>query len=229
MSDPYWRKFERGFNAMARRERAVSLLAVLALIYLLWTLILLAPVSANIEKLRLQKQTLDNRILDLEAQERVYRQVASQDPNAASKREMNHLQQRLEALDKELQALAVGLVPAERLPQVLHDVIPNTGDLMLLGLQTLPVQKLTITGADTATNEGVQMVQAHQQVDVYRHTVELKVRGSYFTVAEYLKQLEALPWRFYWDKLDYQVDSYPQAIATMQVYTLSAGEGLLGE
>ncbi len=227
MSNLDWRKFEERFNAMAKRERAVSLLAVLALIYLLWTLVLLAPVSRNIEELRMQKQTFDSRILDLEAQERIYRQLASQDPNAASKREMERLQQRLDALDKELQALAVGLVPADRLPQVLHDVISNTGDLTLLGMQTLPVQKLTIT--DTATGEGTQLIQAHQQVDVYRHTVELKVSGRYFAVAEYLKELEALPWRFYWDTLDYQVESWPQAVATLQVYTLSAGEGLLGE
>ena len=243
MVNPYWQQFSDKFNAMSRRERAISLLAVLALLYLLWSLFVLAPVSADIDNLLVQKQTLDSRLLDLQAQERVFTQAASHDPYAASKREIDYLQQRLETLDKELQALAVGLVPAELLPQVLHDVMSNIGDLKLLGMQTLPVQKLTITGAGVDANAAApstaltaaaspskeSLTQVSQQVDVYRHSVELKVRGSYFTVAKYLQELEALPWRFYWDKLDYRVDTWPQAVATLEVYTLSAGEGLLGE
>ncbi len=227
MMNTYWQKFSEKFSAMAQRERAMTLLAVLALIYLLWTLVFLAPVSEDIERLRAQKQTLDSRVLDLQAQEQVFSQTAGTDPNASKKRQIDHLQKRLEALDEDLQALAVGLVPAEMLPQVLHDVLSNTGKLELQGMQTLPVEKLTITGADAAGEQTA--VAANQQVDVYRHGVEVQVSGNYFSIAEYLKELEALPWRFYWDRLDYQVGDYPQAIATLEVYTLSAGEGLLGD
>lgn len=220
-----WRRISHAFNSRAERERVVLLVAFLAVVYLLWWLILLAPVSNRIDALQTQTRTLDTQLTALQAQEQLLRKTASKDPNAAKKREISDLTQRLRALDKELQALAVGLVPADQLPQVLHDVLSNTERLKLLGMQTLPVEKLAITEG-AADNSAAS---AEQQVDVYRHSVEVKVAGGYFVVANYLRELEALDWRFYWDKLDYKIDRYPNAIATIEVYTLSAGEGLLGE
>lgn len=219
-----WQRISDAFNSRAERERVVLLIALLAVVYLLWWLVLLAPVNNRKDALQTQARTLDTQLTALQAQEEAFSESTSQDPNAGKKREINDLTQRLAALDKELQALAVGLVPAVQLPQVLHDVLSNTEQLELLGMQTLPVEKLAIT--EGAADSGAS---AEQQVDVYRHSVELKVAGSYFAVANYLRDLEALEWRFYWDKLDYKRDRYPNAIATLEVYTLSAGEGLLGE
>lgn len=223
----YWQQFATKFDAMSRREQLILLLAILAVIYLLWFLLALGPAEERKEKLRNQVQTLDGRILDLQAQEQVFVQASGLDPNASKKRQVEHLRQQLSALDEELQTLSVGLVPADMLPQVLHDVLATTGDLELLGMQTLPVQRLSITGGDPdVTNEGAE---AAQQVDVFRHAVELKLRGGYFAVSRYLKSLEDLQWRFYWDRLNYEVTDYPSGVATLEVFTLSAGEGLLGE
>jgi MSHA biogenesis protein MshJ len=40
--------------------------------------------------------------------------------------------------------------------------------------------------------------------------------------------LERLPWRFYWQDLNYSVDHYPNAEVILRVYTLSSEEGLFG-
>lgn len=223
----YWQQFANKFDAMSKREQLILLLAVLAVVYLLWFLLALAPAGDRLDKLRKQVDTLDSRMLDLQAQEQVFTQASGLDPNASKKRQVQHLREQLSALDEELQALSVGLVPAEMLPQVLHDVLATTGDLELLGMQTLPVQRLSITGGESdAAAEGAE---AAQQVDVFRHSVELKLRGSYFAVSQYVKALEDLQWRFYWDRLNYEVERYPSGVATLEVFTLSAGEGLLGE
>ena len=225
----YWQLVAERFNGFSKRERAILLLAVLAVIYLVWALFFLNPVSDRIASLTGQQLTAEKRLAELQAQAQVFGQTAGQDPFAGKKRQIDQLRERLTALDQELQTLQVGLVPVDMLPQVLHDVLARTGSVELLGMQTLPVERLAITESDEQPEAGETAERAPQQVDVYRHAVEVQVRGGYFAVADYLRALEQLPWRFYWDRLDYQVDRYPQAVATLEVYTLSAGEGPLGE
>lgn len=225
----YWQMFTDKFNGMSMRERVILLLAVIAVLYLVWTLLFLNPLNNQVDNLQTRQQALENQVRDLQAQEQIFSQASGQNPNASKLRQVEHLRQRLVALDEELQTLAVGLVPADMLPQVLHDVLSSTGELELLGMQTLPVERLSISGEAQSAETGETADAAPQQVDVYRHAVELKVRGSYFAVARYMKALEDLQWRFYWDTLNYQVEQYPLATATLEVYTLSAGEGPLGE
>ena len=47
-------------------------------------------------------------------------------------------------------------------------------------------------------------------------------------VVQFLVALERLPWRFYWQDLNYSVDHYPNAEVILRVYTLSSEEGLFG-
>ena len=44
----------------------------------------------------------------------------------------------------------------------------------------------------------------------------------------YFDSLGKLPWQFYWDDLQYEVDQYPNAIITLEVHTISMSEELLG-
>jgi len=67
-----------------------------------------------------------------------------------------------------------------------------------------------------------------ESVGVYKHSTSLKIKGGYFQVLEYVRRLENLTWRFYWDRMSYSVSTYPQAEIEIRVYTLSAEEGLLG-
>ena len=44
----------------------------------------------------------------------------------------------------------------------------------------------------------------------------------------YLQALEALPWRFFWDSVDYQVIAYPQSTVRLKLHTLSLSEDWIG-
>jgi len=58
--------------------------------------------------------------------------------------------------------------------------------------------------------------------------VELEVSAGYFQLLDLLQRLEALPWRFYWDRLEYRRSDYPRGHIRLRVHTLTAEEGLLG-
>ena len=42
--------------------------------------------------------------------------------------------------------------------------------------------------------------------------MRVELRGGYFAVRDYLKELEEAPWRFSWRSMNYHVDQFPDAV-----------------
>jgi MSHA biogenesis protein MshJ len=80
-------------------------------------------------------------------------------------------------------------------------------NLKLIKLETLPPKGFGSEGKELSW--------------LYRHTLILTLQGDYFSTLNYLKALEALPWRIHWDHIDYNVKNYPIAETRIQIYTLS--------
>jgi MSHA biogenesis protein MshJ len=53
----------------------------------------------------------------------------------------------------------------------------------------------------------------------------LQLEGNYPATRDYLHALEALPWKFFWDDIRYDVTSYPQARITLNIHTLGLQDG----
>ena len=63
---------------------------------------------------------------------------------------------------------------------------------------------------------------------IYRHSVVLQMEGSYHDTLSYLKKLEQLPWRFFWQGVEIEASGYPNTLTTLDVYTRGFREGLVG-
>jgi MSHA biogenesis protein MshJ len=62
----------------------------------------------------------------------------------------------------------------------------------------------------------------------YVHTVELVIDGQYLDILDYLRALEALPWRFNWKVLELATRRYPLNRVTIQLTTLSMDKDWIG-
>ncbi|MFP5393990.1 MAG: type II secretion system protein GspM [Gammaproteobacteria bacterium] len=56
---------------------------------------------------------------------------------------------------------------------------------------------------------------------LYKHGVELTVRGSYLDMVSYMDTLAGMPNRLFWGQANLQVEQYPNACLTLTLYTLS--------
>jgi MSHA biogenesis protein MshJ len=56
---------------------------------------------------------------------------------------------------------------------------------------------------------------------LYRHGVEIAVRGSYLDMIDYMTALESLPTQLFWGGAKLEVEDYPTARLTLTMYTLS--------
>jgi MSHA biogenesis protein MshJ len=56
---------------------------------------------------------------------------------------------------------------------------------------------------------------------LYRHGVQVTVRGSYLDMIDYMASLERLPTQLFWGEARFEVEDYPRAHVTLTLYTLS--------
>jgi MSHA biogenesis protein MshJ len=63
---------------------------------------------------------------------------------------------------------------------------------------------------------------------LYSHGFVMQLKGDYKSTIKYFERLSALPWRFHWDELRYEVGDYPSAIITLEVHTVSMAEEWIG-
>ncbi|MBU0744858.1 MAG: hypothetical protein KKE11_05775 [Gammaproteobacteria bacterium] len=91
----------------------------------------------------------------------------------------------------------------------LHDLLNNNNNLVLLQLHNTPPKEVVLPQTNTR---------------VFEHGITIKFLGDYFSTMRYLQAAEKLPWRIFWDKLEYEVTEYPTAEVTIHLHTINATE-----
>lgn len=226
-----WVLLKSRFEAFEMRERLLIVGAVAALVYLLWDFLLLQPMGKEMQIIDARERVARQAIQTTEAEITVLQSIAKKDPNVALRREIDELRGKLASLDEQLDTLAVGLVPAQQLPKIMHNVLSKTGKLTIERLATLPPQELALSAggveppvADANTEAAPP---SQEDVKIYKHSVVLNVTGDFTGVVQYLRELERSDWRFYWESLNYKVTRYPHAQISIRVFTLSSQRGVL--
>lgn len=229
-----WQQLADRLNGLQTRERALIVLSILLGIYLVWDFGFFQPLAKKNADLEMRLTAAQKELVKLSAEEQVFTQGLRNDPGAAKKREIVRLEQELRSLEENLQQLAVGLIAADKLPQVIYEVLQRSTSLKFVGMQTHPAQLLSFN-KQPGSLEGEQetqgvddSVEPERAVGVFKHAVTVSFHGDYFAVIRYLKSLENLEWKIYWNILDYEVDQYPRAHITLEVFTLSTEQGVMG-
>ena len=227
-----WSLLKSRFESFEMRERLLIVGAVAALVYLLWDFLLLQPMGKEMQIIVARERVARQAIQTTEAEITVLQSIAKKDPNIALRSEINELRGKLGSLDEQLDTLAVGLVPAQQLPKVMHNVLSKSGKLTIERLATLPPQEIALSTAVKVeapiAEPAVEAAEPVQQdVKIYKHSVVLNVTGDFAGVVQYLRELEHSDWRFYWESLSYKVTSYPNAKIRIRVFTLSSQRGVL--
>lgn len=228
----YWNLVASRIDALSLRERALVFFSIVAMFYMAWNIMLLSPQQSEANRLKTQLGNLDVQLKSKQDELALFTHLTKTGNLSPAQKKQQALQGELETLNKELSTLSQGLISAEDLPVLLQDVLLNSKGLRLLSVQTLPVESLVLQAEelpdDSSGLDEDYDSEPSSEMGVFKHGTALTIKGSYFQVLNYVRALESLPWRFYWDWLNYSVVEYPNAEIEIRVYTLSAEEGLLG-
>jgi MSHA biogenesis protein MshJ len=211
------------YESLSLRERAMVAMAVLGAAIFLWDRMLMDP-------LRAQKLALDSELANASAAGFTAQSTDLADPRQVSLQQAADLQTRMQNLDAQLRSTASGFVSAEKMVEVLNDVLDRQGRLQLVSIRNLPVVSLAPPKPADPAAETPALPAADTGVGLppYVHPIELVIDGQYADIVEYLEQLEKLPYKFRWSSLELVTAGYPRNRVRIVLSTLSLDSTWLG-
>ncbi len=203
------------FDALSMRERSLVASAALIGTVLLWFAVFFDPLNAQQRALSAELTTLRQSI---QVNALTIQETTAADPALVAQREEDKLKTQLAQVNTQLATKSAGLIPPERMVQVIHDVLSRQHGVTLVSLHNSPVTTLVpATGGPNAPSGGP-----------YVHPVEIVVEGTYLDVLAYLHALESLEWRFYWRLLELESTAYPRNRVRIELSTLSLDKDWIG-
>ena len=219
---PHWEKLVEKIDGMSLRERVLIFAAIAFMLVALTNVLLLDPLLAGQKRLSAQMVQQQEKIKEIRAQIEALLQAKKNDATSPLRQRMGQIKQQLADGDAYLQSSRDRLVQPEKMADLLEQVLKKNGQLQLISLQTLPVAPLI---EKAAKPEGAAAVPANTAAEldkqVFKHGVQITVRGSYLDLLQYLAALEQLPTKMFWGMSRMSVVQYPAAELTLTLYTLS--------
>ncbi len=205
---------EKKIDAMTLRERLLIGVTTLTLVTGLWYVMFLEPLVLEADRKTGELAALEERISVANAS--LEQQVTELAGGSADQRaRIGKLEQQIASINETLGDYAAELIDPAEMTQVLEGVLRNQSALSLVRIRNLPSETLAASEEEDATR-------------FYRHGIEIEVEGSFFAVVDYLNDVEALPWRLYWQILELDVVEYPRNRIRIEVSTLSLDEEWIG-
>lgn len=212
---PQAQQLIKRYQALAPREQKLLQITLHAVVFLLVLMLVLEPGAQELQRQWQATTAAQNETRQLQELLHTLQQQEQPDPDAALRQELAQLASEQALQEQRIAALTDALVsPAQMIP-LLKALLQQDERLQLISLTTLPQQPLQLDNDDTSTL-------------LFRHGLRLQLKATYAGLVDYQQRLDALPWRLYWQMLDYSVQQYPHADVVLELYTFSLNEEVLG-
>jgi MSHA biogenesis protein MshJ len=237
-------------DAMSVRERVMLFCAAAGVVVFILLSFVLTPLYGREKALRTQIAQQRNNIIGIDAEITALVQGYAIDPDAPARARLAVLQGEMVTMTASMRTMEAGLIAPQQIAPLLETMLKSNGRLRLVGLTTLPVRPVNESidapvapaagapGTPAKPPGAAQMLQSVlNPLDLpaaakepsapapipllYRHGVELTVRGNYLDMVSYMDALEGMPVRLIWGKANLTVEEYPNARLTLTMYTLS--------
>jgi len=222
----YWELARTRIDDMSLRERAMIFAAAGFVVISLINSILLDPLLAKQKILSAQVIQQQEKMKELQAAIQSLLQAKRDDESSPLRMRTAQLKQQLQDQDGYLQNRRSRLVEPDKMAGLLKQVLGKNGGLQLVEMKTLPVS-LLIESPQAANGAGQSAAAAHEhdgQKQIFKHGVQISVRGGYLELLRYVSALERMPAQMFWGEVSLNVEQYPYSVLTLTLYTLSLDE-----
>lgn len=225
----YWDRLDARFHALARRERIVIFAGSVAGVLLLGYQFLIDPhvmrQASMARNLAQQQQAL------AELRSAVAAGASRpQDPDAQNRAALQQLLKRVAEAEAEYRRVQAKLVPSDQMATLLETMLSRNRGLRLVSLTTLSTSPVLGKPPARAGDDRKPAPDSAPPPDtggLFKHGVQITVRGGYPELLEYLTQLEKLPQKMYWGRVALATEEYPVSVMQLTIYTISVGKSWL--
>ncbi|WP_426073776.1 type II secretion system protein GspM [Janthinobacterium sp. DSP2-3-3] len=228
-----WQKIALKIDALSVRERAMILGAGAALLIFIVFYLFISPQMARRKALAdtIVQQQQAAAIIDGEVAQKMAAHAG--DPDQQDRIRLERIKQETQQMRHALQSTQNGLVAPERVVPMLQQLLKQQARLQLVSLLTLPSGVMGQGGHAPVAATPAPAPAAAAPAEpapvkapalLYRHGVEVVLRGNYLDMVNYMDALEAMPAHVFWGKVNMKVEQYPSATLNLTLYTLSLDE-----
>ncbi len=203
-------------DGMSLRERALIFAAAAFLLVSLIDSLFLSPLLQQQKRLSSQVVQQQEKMKEIQAQVAALLQAKQAEAHSPQRERILQLQKQIAEGDAYLQDRRDKLVPPEKMASLLEQMLGRNGHLQLVAMTTLPATLFIEQGGEQSKAQA-----AAQERQMYKHGVQITLRGSYADLLQYLTGLEKLPARMFWGEAKMNVAQYPAVELTLTLYTLS--------
>lgn len=207
-------------DALSLRERGMVFIAVMVVLYLVAANVVFGPLRTEHGRIQQDLKTKRNQVQTVEMQTQALVASGAGDINAQNTTKIAALKRQLNELDVAMDTMTSGVVPPKEMAKLVERMLSQNRSLELVKLENLPPALLGDAKSAPA--------QSTTAVQIYKHGMRVQVRGRYLDVVNYLKALEALPWKVFWGEVSLETEKYPSSKVTFVIYTLSRHPGWIG-
>lgn len=247
-----WLKWAGKIDALSVRERVLIALGGVAAIVFVVYFGSIDPANARARTLRASIAQQQSRLAAIDVELGQKLAAARVDPDAAARQRIAVLTADNNALRSSLRTTQKALVPPARMSALLQQMVQQNGRLKLVSLKTLPpagttdgnfaetpadatgpvlpATSLTTTPPGTAAPAPAPAAPTLPPPDdktrplLYRHGVQVVLRGAYGDMVSYMEALERMPAQVFWGRAVLDATEHDKTTLTLTLYTLSLDE-----
>lgn len=207
----YWELTRTKVDAMSTRERAMIFSVAVGLLILLLNALMLDPLLVRQKTISLQMAQQEQETNNLQQAIKTILQAKQDIQHSPLRVRISELKAQLQENENFLKERSARLVEPAQMAALLEQVLSRNDKLQLVELKTLPLSLLLEQKTDAKT----------AAPPVYKHGVQITVRGDYLDLLRYLTALENMPIQMFWGEVSLSVAKHPDSVLTLTVYTLS--------
>lgn len=217
------------FDRLSLRDRAGLVTATAAVMYFVLSFVLVGPDEARSIALKKRIEAQKAELVAVRKDITELSVLLDRDPNAPQQAQLDGLKRTIAEADALLEQLD-GAAPRAA-GAVLREVLGTTPGIELVTLKTLPVtlafQSKPAAAAPAKPAPAAKDAAPKPEIvarpprSIYRHGIEISIKGNYLALLPYLQKLQNYPGRLNWGDVSLDVQSYPVAVLKLTVYTLS--------
>jgi MSHA biogenesis protein MshJ len=207
------------FVGLTRREQVAITVALIAVIYFFADHFVYQPQQETQTAQELKNQIERSTLALLNASiAEINQSGAAPAGLVAQIQELEKLEQQASTIDAVLQSVQ-GTTP--QISALIRNLIAKQTPVVLHSIKTVPSRPLIGAGGALPTIQPSNSASTAPPGTIYRHGVELQLKGQYLDLAAYLRTLERNAQGAFWANFRMTVDRYPESTLTLTIYILS--------
>lgn len=198
-------------DSMPLRQRALLLVAIVGLLFVVVDALLLRPQTERRASLTSRLSEVEERLETLTGTIESMAQRAAVDPNAEPRDRLDETQAAIDALRSDLSEIGGGIARADDSLEILRSLLTARDGAELVELTKLPVENLL----------------EDKESPIFVHRFRLIFDADYATAMRYVSMIEGLPRGLYLESMQLEERNWPVNRIEMIFYTITLDEGWL--